>query len=325
MDSFLSETVLISYSPEVAEKTVYENIEDIIFQQKKNEINWVNTYGLDHHKEFQKIVRQNELDDFIIKLLQDDSHANKVIELNNLLFVSLRVLKTENKDLDDEMMHFIVGKDFVWSIQEKHGDHFGWIRERIDQNTGIIRKKKADYLLFLLIESIIDNYQDKYIASAEVRIDQMNTSNVNPTPEFTSEVENLKQHLFQFKRATISLRDTIIKLEKVSVGGSKTPYFSELKEQVNNLISDIDFDLQELESKMNMIFSIQGHRLNEVMKTLTIFSVIFIPLTFIAGIYGMNFKNIPELNTDYGYFVLLGAMVLITLLSLWIIKRKKWF
>lgn len=325
MDSFLAETLLISYSPDHTERTKYENIEDILFQQKSKGINWVNTYGLEHHKEFRTVVRQNDLDDFIIKLLHDDSHANKVIELSNLLFVSLRVLKTEKKDLDDEMMHFIVGKDFVWSIQEKPGDHFGWIRERIDQNTGIVRKKKSDYLLFLLIESIIDNYQDKYVDSAGKKIDQMNTANVNPTPEFTNEVEDLKQHLFQFKRATMSLRDTIVKLEKVSLAGSKAPYFSELKEQVNNLISDIDFDLQELESKMNLIFSIQGHRLNEVMKTLTIFSVIFIPLTFMAGIYGMNFKNIPELRTDNGYFVLLGAMVVITLFSVWYFKRKKWF
>ncbi|NVK65284.1 MAG: magnesium and cobalt transport protein CorA [Flavobacteriales bacterium] len=325
MDSFLSETFLISYSAGEVEKTKYINIEDVLFFEKPNGIQWVNTYGLNHQEEFQQVIRQNNLDDFIIKLLQDDSHANKVIQLNNLLFVSLRVLKTENKDLDDEMMYFIVGKNFVWSIQEKQGDHFGWIRQRIDQNTGIIRKKKADYLLFLLIESIIDNYQDKYVASAETKIDKMNTSNVSPTPEFTSEVEELKQHLFQFKRATISLRDTIIKLEKVTIDGTKAPYFSELKEQVNNLISDIDFDLQELESKMNMIFSIQGHRLNEVMKTLTIFSVIFIPLTFIAGVYGMNFSNMPELKSKYGYFILLGVMVVITLLSLWIIKRKKWF
>jgi magnesium transporter len=83
--------------------------------------------------------------------------------------------------------------------------------------------------------------------------------------------------------------------------------------------------LQELESKINLIFSIQGHRLNEVMKTLTILSVIFIPLTFLAGIYGMNFENIPELKFKYGYFVLLGIMVFITICAIWYFKRKKWF
>jgi magnesium transporter len=245
--------------------------------------------------------------------------------MDKVLFVSLRVLKTETDYFDDEMMLFIVSSNFVWSIQEKPGDHFGWIRERIMENTGIVRKKKADYLFYLIVEAIIDNYQSTYMAKAGLRVDQMNTINVTPTPDFTSEVEELKQELFHFKRAALNLRDTVIKLEKVQIILSNTSYFGELKEQVNNLIADIDFDLQELESKINMIFSIQGHRLNEVMKTLTIFSVIFIPLTFLAGIYGMNFQNMPELHTKYGYFILLGAMALVTLFSLWIIKRRKWF
>lgn len=90
-------------------------------------------------------------------------------------------------------------------------------------------------------------------------------------------------------------------------------------------MNTIDFDLHEIESKINMIFSIQGHRLNEVMKTLTIFSVIFIPLTFLAGIYGMNFKHIPELELQHGYFILLGIMVGITIGVLLYFKRKKWF
>ena len=121
------------------------------------------------------------------------------------------------------------------------------------------------------------------------------------------------------------LRDTITKLEKMEIDGFEVKYFSELKEQTTNLISNIDFELQELESKINLIFSIQGHRLNEVMKTLTILSVIFIPLTFLAGIYGMNFENIPELKFKYSYFILLAAMVIITLISVWYFKRKKWF
>ena len=121
------------------------------------------------------------------------------------------------------------------------------------------------------------------------------------------------------------LEATITKLEKMEIDGFEVKYFSELKEQTTNLISNIDFELQELESKINLIFSIQGHRLNEVMKTLTILSVIFIPLTFLAGIYGMNFENMPELKFKYSYFILLAAMVIITLISVWYFKRKKWF
>jgi magnesium transporter len=322
---FLEQTSLISYSKESSEKKKFLSIEEIQLKDATETVKWLNTYGLKYRDSFKEIVRQNNLDDFLIKLLNDDDHPNKVIDLEDAFFVSVRILKTEQDSIDDEMMLFIASSNFVWSIQEKPGDHFGWIRERIELNTGIIRKKKADYLLFLIIESIIDNYQATYQISAGSQVDKMNTTNVNPTPEFTHQVEELKQKLFHFKRASMSLRDTIVKLEKVQIKGTRANYFSELKEQVNNLITDIDFDLQELESKINMIFSIQGHRLNEVMKTLTIFSVIFIPLTFMAGIYGMNFKNIPELKSQNGYFILLGIMVIITLLSVWYFRRKKWF
>jgi magnesium transporter len=255
----------------------------------------------------------------------EDDHATKVILLDDLLFVTVKVLRTEGKTLEDEQMIFIVSPNFFWSIQEKPGDYFNWIRERLEGHKGIVRKKKADYLLYLIIEAIIDNYQETYLKHEEVSDSQLNATHIKPTPAFTSLVEKRKQELFSFKKAAISLRDMLVKLEKARIKGIDVKYFSEIKEQTNNLITNIDFELQELESKINLIFSIQGHRLNEVMKTLTILSVIFIPLTFLAGIYGMNFENIPELKNPNGYFILLGVMVLVTVLAVWYFKKRKWF
>ncbi len=97
------------------------------------------------------------------------------------------------------------------------------------------------------------------------------------------------------------------------------------KEQINFVADDVDFDLQQLESNLNLIFNLQSHKLNEIMKMLTILSAIFIPLTFLAGIYGMNFMNIPETQTQYGYFYLLGAMLFIAALTVYYFKKKKWF
>jgi len=139
------------------------------------------------------------------------------------------------------------------------------------------------------------------------------------------EVEQKKAIIQDFKKASHGLRDIIIKLERVEVKGFQTKYFSELREQISGLIMDIDSDIMELESQINLFFSMQGHRLNEVMKTLTIFSVVFIPLTFLAGIYGMNFDNMPELRLANGYFILLGVMLIVVLVTIIIFKRKKWF
>ncbi|WP_088323773.1 CorA family divalent cation transporter [Polaribacter tangerinus] len=324
-NNFLKNTSLISYSVNNHEKKSFTDITSINFSENLEGVSWLNTYGIKFYDDYKKVVHQNKLDDFLIKLLGDEEHSNKVIILENLLFITTRVLITTNNKLNSEQMIFIVSKDFLWSIQEKPGDYFAWIRERLQGNKGIIRKKKADYLLFLILESLIDNYQETYQLNADLNANKLNASNINPTPEFTSLVEKRKQELFNFKKATISLKDTVIKLEKSQIPGFNVKYFSELKEQTNNLISNIDFELQELESKINLIFSIQGHRLNEVMKTLTILSVIFIPLTFLAGIYGMNFENIPELKFKYGYFILLGIMVLVTIGAVWYFRRKKWF
>jgi magnesium transporter len=322
---FLKQTSLISYSKKSFEKSCYTSISDVILTNTTPSTEWLNTYGLEFREIFRKIIFNNKLDDFLIKLFMDEEHSNKVILLEDLVFISTRVLKTESRTLDSEQMFFIISSGFLWSIQEKDGDYFNWIRERIENNKGIVRRKKADYLLFLILESIVDNYEETYQKNAELSATILEAEHIKPTPEFTAKVEKRKQELFNFKKATLSLKDTIIKLEKIKIEGFDVKYFSELKEQTNNLISNIDFELQELESKINLIFSIQGHRLNEVMKTLTILSVIFIPLTFLAGIYGMNFENIPELKYKYGYFILLGIMVLVTLGAIWYFKKKKWF
>ena len=136
--------------------------------------------------------------------MSDEEHPNKVILLDDLLFVTTRVLITESQKSDSEQMIFIVSSDFLWSIQEKSGDYFNWIRERLAGNKGIVRKKKADYLLFLLLESIVDNYQDTYEENAELSADKLNSTHIKPTPEFTSLVEKRKQELFNFKKDTRS-------------------------------------------------------------------------------------------------------------------------
>tara|TARA_R110002096_G_scaffold276109_1_gene469885 strand:- start:97785 stop:98762 length:978 start_codon:yes stop_codon:yes gene_type:complete len=322
--SFFESSSIINYSPEFYERKKIQSFEEIDFGNTQF-VNWLNTYGLNFQKEFREVIQTNKLDDFLIKLISEKNHLNKVIELEDVLFVSIRVLKTDKPQIDSEQMFYIVSDEFVWSIQEKPGDYFGWIRERLELNRGIVRKKKADYLLFLLLESIVENYQETFQKLAEFNDDSLGPLNIKPTPEFTALVENRKKELFSFKKAAFGLRDTVVKLEKIEIEDFETKYYSELKEQTNNLLNDIDFELQELESNLNLIFSIQGHRLNEVMKILTIFSVIFIPLTFLAGIYGMNFENMPELKTQNGYFILLAVMALISIISIWIVSKKKWF
>lgn len=323
--NFLKNTTLIEYSKEEYQINSFNTIDEVDFTPQNKEIKWLNTYGTSHKNEFRSIITQNKLDDFLLKLIAEEKHPNKVLELDNVLFVTIKVLKTETKNFQTEQMFFIVTPSFLWSIQEKKGDYFEWIRERIRDKKGIVRNKKTDYLLFLILESIIDNYEDAYESISTAMETLIKGSDIKPTPEFTQNIEKEKNTLITFKKAVSSLRDIITKLEKVEQQKINKKFYNELNTQINNLLSTIEFDLQEMESKINLIFSIQGHRLNEVMKTLTIFSVIFIPLTFLAGIYGMNFENMPELKSHNGYYILLGVMIVVTLGSIYYFKKKKWF
>lgn len=316
---------VINYSPQGYSSRQFTFKDDLLLSKGDKSITWFNTYGLNHEKGFGRMVVENELDDFIHRLLRNQRMGNRVIELEDQLFVAARIIKTEHHNLESEQMFFVVAKDFVWCIQEKKGDHFDWIRQRIYDDKGIIRKKRTDYLLFFILETLVGNHKEQYAQ----RIKMKNTMEIivdqEPTPGFVLEVERRKSVINNFKNAAHGLRDIALKLERVEIRGFQTKYFSELKEQVNGLIYDIDSDIHELDSQINLFFSIQGHRLNQVIKTLTIFSVIFIPLTFLAGIYGMNFTNIPELSWHYGYFILLGIMAIIALICILVFKRKKWF
>ncbi|AMN49637.1 CorA family divalent cation transporter [Psychrobacter sp. P2G3] len=324
-EKFLQNTTLIAYSSSRVSKLPCDDITKLNFETQGDEVFWLNTYGLSELDEMRQIVIQNQFDDFLIKLLQDDDHANKVIELDNVLFIALKVLKTDDKNLDSEQLIFVVSANMLWSLQENIGDHFQWIRDRLIQGKGQVRSKRVDYLIFLLIESLIANYEETFEKLLNADSDSIKVTNINPTPYFTEKVEEQKRRMLNFKKATLSLRNTIVKLETINIIAMESKYFIELKEQANNLIDEIDFELFELDSKINLIFSIQGHRLNEIMRTLTLVSVVFIPLTFLVGVYGMNFEYIPELKWHYGYFILLSLMVTITVSIIMYFKNKKWF
>ena len=325
IDSFLKNSSIIEYSIDNFTREPYNSIDEVILKNNNESIQWLNVYGLKHHEIIKKIIQQNNFDEFLMNLIIDDDHRNKVIELSDCIFLTFKTLHYINSSFQFEQMMFIASSNYVWSLQEKKGDYFEHIRERIRDNKGIVRKKNADYLLYRIIESIIDNYFVAYEKLLENSLNHNDLSKVKPSPEFALIIENNKNNLFILKKSISSLKEALSRIEKLELENFETHYFSELKEQASFLIDDIDFNLQQFESSINLIFNIQNHRLNEVMKTLTIISVIFIPLTFLAGIYGMNFKNIPELENEYGYFIVIGIMVLVSLINLYYIKKKKWF
>ncbi len=320
----LKNTKLITYNRDSCGHFEITNIDDLNVAEDGN-VKWFNTYEEIEKMVFERVISNNNLDDFLSVLLFND-FRNKVIELNQSLFVSIQVFRKDKGIYSTEKIAFILGKTYIWSIQEKKGDYFNWIRKQIDDGAGFVRTKTADYLFFLILDSIVDNYEKAFDTICDYNNEKFSEIlNIDPTPALLYDIEDQKQELLTLKKSTTLLRDTISKLMNIKLESFNSMYFDEIKEQVNNLIVDIDFEIQRLDSNINLMFSVQGHHLNKIMKTLTIFSIIFIPITFIAGVYGMNFKNMPELQTQNGYFFVLGVMFLITLTIILYLKEKKWF
>lgn len=314
------------------EKYSRENIltvDPIVFSKYPQQVIWLNVYGWQDQQAIRQIVSQNKLDEFILNLTAESNHRNKIIELSNCFFFSLKAPIVQNNTttaLAFEQLVFIVGTEvpFVWTLQEQYGDHFDHIRTRIEKNIGLVRRKKIDYLLYLLVEAVVDNYYIVYEQISDKNTRLKDFANVRATADFAALVEENKAELFQIKKIANSLKDALGRFEKMELSYFNHKYFIELREQISHLNDDIDFSWQQLEASIQLIINIQNNRLNEVMRTLTILSVVFIPLTFIAGIYGMNFDVMPELKTEYGYFVVLGVMLLVALSVLVYFKRKKW-
>ncbi|MFT4601033.1 MAG: magnesium transporter [Arenicella sp.] len=323
--SFIEDASLINYNENTHETSAFDKEQFLDIKNNTKTVNWLNVYGFDWKDEIKSIIKTNQLHDFLNILVFEDDQKNKMIDLDRSLYLTINVLIRDENEFKYDRIKFYFQDNFLFTIQEKKGDYFEGVRDYLATNNGIVRRKKGDYLLFKLLESIIDNYEDAYQnISKETRVFQ-DIDRIKLEEAFIVKIEHAKQDVLELKKSLTKLKEVLLQLERWDNQEFHNHYFTLLKEQINFVIDDVDFDLQQIESNLNLIFNLQSHKLNEVMKTLTIFSVIFIPLTFLAGIYGVNFVNIPETQSQYGYFVVLGVMVLVTIISVIIFKKKRWF
>ncbi len=296
----------------------------------KDKTLWLNVHGIHDVSLINEILKGKEIPRFIVQDILDTNQRTKIQSLGDFLFLSVKSILPEGENkIDVEQISFILGRSSLYSFQEKKGDHFEYVRTRIRENNGLVRQKGPDFLLFLLIEGILANYY--------VTVDQMEEAideNANPLkssqtdPAIINRIESYKRKLLHIRKNITALRDALLSIEKEGynlIDNEQLKYFIDLKINCLYLIECIDSMDLRLGSSENLFFSLQGHRMNQVMTTLTIMAAIFIPLTFLAGIYGMNFENMPELGWKWGYFSVLGVMVIIGLSLLAIFKKRKWF
>lgn len=323
---------------------VYDNFDMTEYQESRisdleqsidfQKTNWLNIHGLNNIDLIKAIGSYFKIDNFMLADILNTTKRTKLEELQDTLFFNIKsLLPAENSDnISVEQISFLIKNGVLISFQEKRSDFFVHIRERIRTHSGIVRTKKADYLLYLLLDAVMENFYIT-IENEEDKIEELiNLTKENTNPIILEKIEKHRDNFNFLKRSIIPLRDSLFDIKSIKddnvfneIEPDNFSFFSRLHQKSLELLEQIESDMGSLESASNFYFSAQSHKMNEVMKTLTIVSSIFIPLTFIVGVYGMNFENMPELSYQYGYHTVVVMMFLIVLGMIYYFKRRRWF
>jgi len=320
---------VFDYNKDYLDEKKLKNIEEAFTYENKETITWININGLNHVKEIEKLGKDFELHPLILEDITNTQQRPKLEEHEEYIFVVLKMLYFDkDQKLKFENISFIQGTNYVLSFQEADGDVFDAVRDRLRNSKGRVRGNGSDYLLYALMDAIVDNYFNLMETMGD-KIEELEEDlfSEKPNKDLIHEIHGLKREILKIRRAVYPLREVVNQIDKVdpSLIAEKTQlYLRDLYDHVIQVSESIDIQRELIWSLMDMHMTTISNRMNEVMKVLTIMATIFIPLTFIAGIYGMNFENIPELKFKYGYFVLWGVMVVIFLAMLYYFKRKEW-
>jgi magnesium transporter len=321
---------VIDYDESQLEEKEVEKIEECFPFKEKPTVTWINIDGLHEVEIIEKIGKCYDVHPLVLEDIVNTGQRPKMEDFDDYIFVVLKMLYYDEKENEviAEQLSLILGSNFVVSFQERVGDVFDPIRERIRNAKGRIRKVGADYLAYALIDAVVDNY---FIILEKLgeKIESMEEELVtNPTPETLQTIHNLKREMIFLRKSVWPLRELISGLEREEsslIHESTGLYLRDVYDHTIQVIDTIETYRDMLSGMLDIYLSSVSNRMNEVMKVLTIIATIFIPLTFVAGIYGMNFEFMPELKWHWVYpwaFWLIIAGI--TGFLVFYFKRKKW-
>lgn len=304
--------------------------EFIEIARDESQVTWLNYHYLANREPIEKLCEHLHIERLSVEDIYTEKKRPKLEEYANYMFFSVRsALPTENNVfvLQQEQISFILGKNYLISFQQKSSEHFTDVRERIEKKRGKIRSKGADFLLFRMLDAIVDNYFEVLVDITD-SIEKLEMKLIRVANSDTLKmIEFQKRKLIELRKIALPLKDVAFQLEKTQsqfINSDNHPYFADLKENCLAVLEEIDANKQILEGMANLYYAIQGQRMNEIMKVLTVVSAIFIPLTFIVGVYGMNFKYMPELEYKYGYYTIVAIMFIISISLLLLFVKRGW-
>jgi len=291
-------------------------------------VTWVDIGGVHKLDLLEAFGKQFSLHPLLLEDIANTDQRPKLDDYESYLFLVMKVLSvTDTHDLLVEQVSFVVGRNFVLSFQENGTDVFKTVRERLRGGRGRIRQSGADYLLYALMDAIVDQYF-LVLESLGEKVESLQEKVVaDPRPETLREVHELKRQLLFLRRAVWPLREATNGLSRSDCPFLHEPtkvFFRDVYDHVVQIVDTIETLREMVSASLDIYLSSVSYRLNTVMRVLTVITTIFMPLSFIASIYGMNFEHMPELKSEWGYPAVLVAMGLIAVGMLTAFRRRHW-
>lgn len=292
-------------------------------------VQWITLYGVHDASAVEEVGKTFDLHPLLLEdVLNTEQRPNAEI-YENTFFASLKMVYWDDqvRAVRNEHISIVLISNVVILFQEKPGDIYGEVRQRILSAKGLIRSKGADYLFYRLIDTVVDQY---YIICDKLhqRIERIEADILKkPEQVHMTRLINLKKQLLSLRNTVAPLRDHMMLMERLDrniVLKETIPYLRDLSAHIKEVIELIDIERESVNSLIDLHMSTSSQQLNHVMRVLTVIATIFIPLTFIVGIYGMNFDNMPELHYEWAYPAIWGVMLVVTGGLLIFFRRRGW-
>ncbi|OHX14165.1 magnesium/cobalt transporter CorA [Chromobacterium sphagni] len=301
---------------------------DLAGYRRRGEVLWLNVYGLSDADAIQAVGERFGLHPLVQEDILNARQRPKLEEYDDYLFLACRVFDYQGGGrLQSDQMYLVLGDGFVLTFQERPTGVFEQVRDRLRKGRGALRKRGADYLAYSLLDAIIDDYfgvLGQFNDKVERTDSQLLQGRDNGV---LRQIQRLKRDCLKLRRALMPLREVLLSLnrgEQERFADDTRVYLRDAYDHVVHVLESLEMSREMVGDMMDLYLSTQSHRLNLQMRVLTVITMIFMPLTLIAGIYGMNFENMPELKWRYGYYLVLLAMAAISAGMGWWFWRRRW-
>lgn len=321
--------VLIEYDENSFRGEVVEDLDELKRLKDESKIRWIRVIGLEDGETIEKIVKNFGIHQLTFEDIVNLNQRAKIEEFDAYAYIALRTFHYHSREwkLSSKQLSIVVYPSCIITFEDERSELLNDIEEQIKSSRGMVRRMKTDYLLYLMMDSIADGFFYLLEEIEEIIQELENELTTNPTSKTLRSIHVLKRNVIQVQKNLWPLREVVGKLEKARykfVTEQVVPFFRDLYDHLMTAIENVDVLHITLSDMLDIYFSAISTKLNEIMKVLTMIATIFMPLTFIAGIYGMNFRYMPELESPWGYPAVLLVMLGIGLLMVLYFRKMRW-